>query len=326
MTEDWALAGIVFGLLGVATLVGRWLRLHDSLAIDRRAVDTFIGRIQSGWFFTVVVAVAFFYPKLTVFLFFLISFWALREFVTLTPTRIGDHRALFWVFFFFTPMQFFLIAFDNYGLYSVLIPVYGFLFVAARAAFAGDFDRFLERIAKVQCALMLCVYCLSFAPALLFIEWKTTVEGGEVAPSDDPFMQARVLLFFITIVLASELLQWIGSRIYSRHVIAPNIDPVRSWEGVLVGATSTAVVGFALGWATPFPSWWQPPAMSLLIAAMATAGSLTMSAVKKDRGELTTGTFVEGHGGVLSRIDAICFAAPVFFHVSRYFFGEPWTG
>lgn len=326
MKEDWALAGIVFGLLSVATLVGRWLRRHDTPAIDRRAVDTFIGRIQSGWFFTVVVASAFFYPRLTVFFFFMISFWALREFVTLTPTRIGDHRALFWVFFFFTPMQFFLIAFDNYGLYSVLIPVYGFLFIAARAAFAGDFDRFLERIAKVQCALMICVYCLSFAPALLFIHWRPDLAASRGADVVDRFVQARVLLFFITIVLASELFQWIWSRIYGRHLIAANIDAARSWEGVLVGATCTAALGLALGWATPFPRWWHASAMSLLIAAMATAGSLTMSAIKKDRGELTTGNFVEGHGGVLSRIDAICFAAPVFFHVSRYFFAEPWTG
>ena len=326
MTEDWALAGIVFGVLSVATLVGRWLRRNDSSSIDRRAVDTFVGRIQSGWFLAVVVGVAFFYPRLTVFLFFLISFWALREFVTLTPTRIGDHRALFWVFFFFTPMQFLLIAFDNYGLYSVLIPVYGFLFIAARAAFAGDYDRYLERIAKVQCALMICVYCLSFTPALLFVRWRTELAGAGGGETEDRFVQPRVLLFFITIVLASELFQWIWSRVYRQHLIAQSIDPNRSWEGVLVGAICTAALGLALGWATPFPRWWQAPAMSVLIAAMATAGSLTMSAIRKDRGELTTGTYVEGHGGVLSRIDAICFAAPVFFHIARYFFGQPWTG
>ncbi|MEM9658074.1 MAG: phosphatidate cytidylyltransferase [Planctomycetota bacterium] len=321
MLAEWALPAFVFTLLAIATVVGRWLRRQDSPAIDRRAVDSFVARIQSWWFFTGVVALAFFYPTLTVFLFFLISFWSLREFVTLTPTRIGDHRALFWVFFFFTPMQFLLVAFDNYGLYSVLIPVYGFLFIAARAAFAGDFDRFLERIAKVQCALMICVYCLSFAPALLYLRWD--VELIDVANGRLPgdFAQAGLLFFFMTTVLLSELLQWVGSRIYGRHVIAPAIDPTRSWEGVVVGALCTAGVGAALSWATPFPRWWQAPAMSLLISTMATAGSLTMSAIKRDRGELTTGNFVEGHGGVLGRIDAICFAAPVFFHVTRYFFG-----
>jgi phosphatidate cytidylyltransferase len=54
---------------------------------------------------------------------------------------------------------------------------------------------------------------------------------------------------------------------------------------------------------------------------MAAAGSLTISAIKRDRGDVAGGTFIEGHGGVLSRIDSICFAAPVFYHVTRYFFG-----
>jgi len=306
------LIGIVLALLGAATFAGQMLRRRASPALDQRAIDAFNGRIQAWWFFTVVIILAFVLPGLTVLMFALVSFWALREFVTLTPTRIGDHRALFWVFFFFTPMQFILVYLDNYGLYSILIPVGAFLFIAARAAVAGDYDRFLERIAKVQCALLICVYCLSFAPALLYLECE---EAGEQRD------QARMLLFFVTIVLASDLLEWFWSRIYNRHIIAEKIDPVTSWEGVLAGAGCTAVLGIALDWAAPFPYWWQTAAMSLLVAVMAAAGSLTISAIKRDRGEITSGNFVEGHGGVLSRIDSICFAAPVFYHVTRYFFG-----
>ena len=162
-------------------------------------------------------------------------------------------------------------AYNNYDLYSILIPVYAFLFIAARIALSGDFTRFLERLAKIQCGLLVCVYCLSFAPAL--------------------------------------------------HIIAESVDETRTWEGALGGAAVTAVMGIALYWATPFAYWWQAGAMSLLIAVMASAGALTMAAIKRDRGEVTSGTFVEGHGGVLSRIDAVSFAAPVFYHVTRYFFG-----
>ena len=150
--------GTVLVLLGVATFAGQWLRKRESPSLDRRAIESFNSRIQAWWFFTAVIVLAFLLPGLTVLLFAAIAFWALREFVTLTPTRIGDHRALFWVFFFFTPMQFLLVYLDKYGLYSVLIPVFAFLFIAARAAVYGDYDRFLERIAKVQCALMICVY------------------------------------------------------------------------------------------------------------------------------------------------------------------------
>jgi phosphatidate cytidylyltransferase len=81
------------------------------------------------------------------------------------------------------------------------------------------------------------------------------------------------------------------------------------------------VLGMVLYWATPFQYVWQVMIMSVLIALMASAGALTMAAIKRDRGEVTSGTLIEGHGGVLSRIDAICFAAPVFYHVTKYFFG-----
>lgn len=314
MVESWALLGVVAAALGLATAGGQWLRRSDSPLLDRRAVDAFNSRLQAWWFFSFVVAIAFVVPGLTVTLFGLISFWALREFVTLTPTRIGDHRALFWVFFLFTPMQFVLVYLNKfeqiqtYGLLNTLIPVYAFLFIAARSAFAGDYDRFLERIAKVQCALMICVYCLSFAPALLFIQPK---------PPGGPADNALLLAFFVTVVLASDLLQWFWSKTLGQHVIAPAVDPVKSWEGVGAGAASTAVVGSLLAWATPYVHWWQAAMMALLIAAMAAAGSLTMAAIRRDRGELATGTFVEGHGGVLSRIDSLCFAAPVFYHLSR---------
>jgi phosphatidate cytidylyltransferase len=315
MVQNWALIGTVVTVLAIATAAGQWLRRKESPAIDRRAVEAFNGRIQSWWFFSIVILFAFIAPWLTVLLFAMISFWALREFVTFTPTRSGDHRALFWVFVFFMPMQFALVWLNIYQVYTVMIPVGAFLFLSARSAISGDYDRFFERIAKVQCALMICVYCLSFAPALAYLR----CEPAEGAPkADDP---ARLLLFFITVVLASDLLQWGWSRLFSRHIIAEKIDPTTSWEGVLAGAASTAVLGVLLWWATPFPSWWQTAAMSLLIAVMAAAGSLTMSAIKRDRGEIASGNFVEGHGGVLSRIDSICFAAPVFYLVTRYFFG-----
>jgi phosphatidate cytidylyltransferase len=77
--------------------------------------------------------------------------------------------------------------------------------------------------------------------------------------------------------------------------------------------------GTALKWATPF-SFLAAAGMSLAITTMGFAGGLTMSAIKRDRGVKDYGTLVEGHSGVLDRIDSICFAAPVFFHLTRSFF------
>lgn len=320
--QDWALIGVVLGLLSLATMVGRWLRRQKRFCVDPQVVDTFNAQIQAWWFFCLVVAVAFFSSALTVFLFGLLSFWALREFITLTPSGMGDHRALFWVFFFFTPMQFILVAQDNYGLYSIMIPVYAFLFIQTRVAMSGESNRYLERVAKIQCALMVCVYCLSYAPALLYLDLGSDAGGNDVGANRvEGLANARLLLFFITMVLFSEVLQFVWGKLQGQHIIAESIDQSRTWEGLLGGAVSTGLLGSTLYWATPFEHWWLAAVMSMLIAVMASAGAMTMAAIKRDRGEVRSGTLVEGHGGVLDRIDAVCFAAPVFYHITRYYFG-----
>ena len=314
MIEDWALVGAIVGLLSVATFAGRWLAKQESLGLDVRAVREFNRRVNGWWFFSIVVAMAFVSRGLTVTLFGFVSFWALREFITLTPTRAGDHRALFWVFFFFTPFQFVLVVLGWHGLFNTLIPVYAFLFVTGRVALTGDHHRFLERVAKIQFGLLACVYSLSYAPALLYVQCRG-IEGDNV--------NARLLFFFISIVLFSELLQFVCGRMFGKHVISPMIDGSRTWEGLLGGAAATTLLGIILAWATPFPHWWQTASMSLLISLLGSAGALAMSAIRSDRGEAVSGTVVDGQAGVLSRIDAVCFSAPVFYLVTEFFFGVP---
>ena len=311
--ENWALAGVVVGLLLVATAIGQVLRRQPQLGLNPAAVDAFNSRLQAWWIICCLLAVAFWSEVLTVALFGFVSFWSLREFITLTPTRMGDHRALFWVFFFFTPLQYVLLwldgreDYDTYGLYSILIPVFALLFIPMRIALAGDPKRFLERVAKIQCGLLICVYCLSFAPALLYLQWKDTVYSE----------RARLLFFFILLSLMSEALQFIWGRIYGRHVVAPEINATRTWEGLLGGTASTALVGMSLWWATPYTQLWHVALVSMLTAVMSFGGAMTMSAIKRDRGVKDYGTLVQGHGGLLDRIDSICFAAPVFYHVTR---------
>ncbi len=308
--RDWVLAAVVVVLLSVATAIGQFVKRQPHLGLNAAAIATFNRRLV-WWIICALLGIAFISPTLTVTLFGLMSFWALREFITLTPTRPGDHRALFWVFAFFTPLQYIFVANNYYALYSIFIPVYGFLFIPARVALAGDFKRFLERIAKIQSGLLICVYCLSFAPALLYLE----------VPNQGSSANARLLFFFVAMALISEALQFAWSQLYGRHVIAPTINAARTWEGLVGGSASTALVGMVLHWATPYKFLWQTAFMSMVVAVMGFAGAMTMSAIKRDRGVSDYGTLVEGHGGVLDRIDAICFAAPVFYHVSRQIFG-----
>jgi len=310
------LVGAVLLLLCAATGVVQMLKHRHESGLDAAIIETFRLRVRAWWIlFSVLFAAFFIGQTATVVLFGLISFWALREFITLTPTRLGDHRTLFFVFFIFTPLQYYLVGIEKYGLYSVVIPVYGFLFVPAAITLAGDYKRFLERTAKIQCGLLICVYCLSYAPALLTLKLPDLPNGNP-----DVGGRVRLLFFFVLMVQLSDALQYLWAQVATKHVIVPMINPIRTWEGLLGGTASVTLIGAMLWWATPFhgASWWMAGVMSAVIAVMGSAGGLTMSAIKRDRGVKDYGTLVEGHGGVLDRIDSICFAAPVFFHFTRW--------
>jgi phosphatidate cytidylyltransferase len=253
----------------------------------------------------------------TTVLFGLVSFWALREFITMTPTRRGDHRTLFWTFIVFTPLQYVLVALNRYEIYSIMIPVYALLFVPARIAISGDPKRFLERVAKIQAGLLICVYSLSHAPAILSL--KLTDAPGRPDATAWTGHEESVLFFFVLIVQLNDVFQYMWSQLWGQHVIAPQINASRTWEGLIGGVLSTMIAGTLLSWATPFGLYWAGP-IAGAVAVAGFAGSMTMSGIKRDRGVTDYGTLVSGHAGVLDRIDSLCFAAPVFFHITRFFF------
>ncbi len=306
-----SLLGGILGFLALCSLIG--------FALGRRAsapgtsdshhatVENLNARLRAWWVIFGLVAVSVLLGRVgACVLFGLASFWALREFVTLTPTRAGDHRALFWVFFVITPLQYYLVAIEWYGLFVILIPVYAFLFIPMRMSLTGDCEHFLERAAKTQWGLMVCVYCVSYAPALMTLPFG---RGGG----------ARLLLFFLLVVQFSDVFQYVWGKLFGRHPIAPRVSPNKTWEGFVGGVGSATLLGAGLWWATPFNPW-QAAGLSLVITLLGFAGGLTMSAIKRDRGVKDYGTLIQGHGGVLDRIDSICFAAPVFFHLIRYYF------
>jgi phosphatidate cytidylyltransferase len=352
------LLGSVLGALAVAFVVGRALRRQPESTLSPAAIRTFNLRIWSWWLmFVFLVAGLWLGYVSTVAFFGLISFWALREFITMTPTRRGDHRTLFWTFVVFTPLQYVLVGLGHeyYSVYTVMIPVYASLFIPARIAIAGDPKRFLERVAKIQAGLLICVYCLSHAPAILDLElttgpggprWEITSsppaapiedrsEGPDAKLDSQPSSSeasstevtddrkygstASVLFFFVLIVQMNDVFQYMWGQLLGKYVIAPQINASRTWEGLIGGVLSTMLLGMLLWWATPYGVFWAGP-IAGAVALAGFAGSMTMSAIKRDRGVKDYGTLVSGHAGVLDRIDSLCFAAPVFFHITRFFF------
>ena len=308
MIEDRELLllfGGIAGALVIATAAGQSLRL----SVGGATIANVNARIGAWWLMSAAFAVAALTGGIgSLVLFALVSMLALREFVTLSPTSRADHRALAWAFFVVVPLQYLLVGIEWYGLFSILIPVYVFLLVATRIVLAGETDRFLERAATIQWGLMACVYCVSYAPALMLLD----IEGYDAS-------SGKLLLFLVVVVQASDVLQFVWGKLVGRRRIAPSISPNKTWEGFVGGVACAMLVGTALWWATPFNPW-QAAAMSLLIALAGFAGGLVMSAIKRDRGVKDFGGLLPGHGGVLDRIDSLLFAAPIFFHVTRFFF------
>lgn len=320
----WMLC-VVLGVLVIAFGIGQVLRGQPETTVDPAVVQTFNHRIRAWWMMWAILAASFLSPwarETTVVFFGLISFWALREFITMTPTRRGDHRALFWTLLLFTPLQYVLVGIgrsfydemnglDLYGVYSIMIPVYASLFIPARIALSGDPKRFLERSAKIQFGLLICVYSLSYAPALLDLH-IVDAEG-------EPWRgQAGLLFYLVLIAQLSDVFQFSWDKAVGKHVIAPQINASKTWEGFLGSILSTTIVGMLLWKVTPF-TFIGSACMALLISMMGFCGSMTMSATKRDRGVKDYGTLVQGHAGVLDRVDMLCFAAPVFYHVTRFF-------
>jgi phosphatidate cytidylyltransferase len=310
--HDHELGHLYLGItifLVIATIVGAVLKLKVKGEKGQATVDNMIARIKAWWVMVGVFAVANFAGlTATVLLFLLLSLGALREFVRLSPEGTIDQRSRMLAFALFTPLQYLLIWINWYGMFALLLPVYAFLFIPTLNAIGGEARHFLERTAKLQWALMVCVYCLSHAPAILTLD----IPGYEGE-------NAKLLLFLVLVVQISDVLQYAWGKTTGKRHIAPNISPNKTVEGFIGGVASATIVGTCLWWATPFNPF-QAWLFALLIALAGFAGGLTMSAIKRDRGVKDFGTLIEGHGGILDRIDSICFSAPLFFHVVRYFF------
>jgi phosphatidate cytidylyltransferase len=238
------------------------------------------------------------------------SFLALREFITLAHTRRGDHRSLILAFFVVLPLQFAFVGTRSFDLFSVFVPVYVFLAIPVVSALAGDPERFLERNAKIQWGIMVCVYGLSHLPALLLLQLPRYGDRG------------AFLIFFLVVVAATaQIVQELASRWLRRRPVARHIDRSFSYRAWAAGTAGAALLGMALWWITPFDPL-RAAAMAALAGGAGTLGEFVMRALKKDAGVRWWGnrSSVTGAVGLLDRVAPLCFAAPIFFHSVRWYF------
>ncbi|WER48254.1 phosphatidate cytidylyltransferase [Cupriavidus sp. WKF15] len=306
--ETRVLFGGVLCVLLLASLVTALLRRRVAGGAPHAVIDNLAARVSAWWWMVAILGIAFAMGRTAIIvLFCLLSFYALREFITITTTRRGDHRAIVAAFFVFLPCQYLLVYISWYGLFSIFIPVYAFLILPILSALSSETTRFLERCAGVQWAVMICVFCISHVPALLTLP----IPGYEDR-------NLLLIAFLVIVVQGSDVLQYVWGKLLGKRKIAPLLSPSKTVEGFVGGVASATALGASLWWITPYGSPWKAGAIALVIALMGFLGGLVMSAIKRDRGIKDWGHMIEGHGGMLDRLDSVVFAAPVFFHLTRY--------
>lgn len=300
---------VTAAVLLAAWLLGRIAARHARPA-NASTIENFNQRVGAWWWMIVVVAASVGAGwGGAVVLFAAISFLALREFLTLVNTDRADHRTLLAIFFIVTPCHYYFIYRGWYGLFSIFIPVWAFVLVPISAALRGGPRNFMARVSEMQWALIICVYFISYAPALAGLP--------ELSRKGPNFGLA---LYLMLVTQVSDVLQYAFGHLFGKHAMAPAVSPHKTWEGFAGGVVCATALGVALRRLTPFalvPSI----IISLVVCLTGVAGGLTMSAIKRDCGVKDFSSLIPGHGGILDRVDSICFAGPVLFHVTRFFYG-----
>lgn len=318
----WFLAGLL-GFLVLATVVAEMMYRRTASEGLLATLLNVRQRIFAWWIMVAVLVGSLALGETAVVLLFLaLSLLALREFANLLPPGERDRRVLSWIMVVLAPLHFWFVWEHWYGMFAIFIPVYAFLFLPVLLALSGRTESFLHRAALSQWGLMVCVYALSYLPAVLQLpvaihEGRAAADGSAVGSGG---VEAGALLLFLAVVVqGSDVLQYLWGKTVGRHRIAPTVSPNKTWEGFVGGVLSATALGAALWWLTPFTPW-QAGVLALVSCLLGFVGGLVMSSLKRDRGIKDFGALIPGHGGILDRMDSLIFAAPVFFHLTRFFF------
>ena len=297
--------------LSIASIIGWGL----SVTNKEKDYTELKQRINSWWIMIGIFGLALVMgPLVTVLLFAMLSFIALKEYFSMTPTRLVDRKVLFWAYL-TIPIQYYWIATGWYGMFIIFIPVYAFLFIPFRMVLAGETKNYLRAVGNIHWGLMLTVFTLSHLAYLVMIpsegEYQSLTMSGD---------GAALLLYLVMLTQLNDVAQYVWGKILGTTPIAPTISPNKTREGLIGGVITTGVLAMILaGLLTPM-IWWQGLLVGLGIGIAGFIGDVSLSAIKRDIGIKDSGQLIPGHGGILDRLDSLTFTAPLFFHVMRYFY------
>ncbi len=297
---------VIIGLLSLSTLIFFLIKRNNP---SQNFTELWL-RIRSWW---VMIAILFLAisssVKIAIIFFAFISFLALKEYLSLIPTRRSDRRVLFWAYL-AIPIQYYLVSIHWYIMFLVFIPVYMFLLLPFRMVLIGDTRGFLHSLGTIYWGLMITVFALSHLAYLLVLDPLKNPHGGG----------AGLVLYLIFLTQFNDIAQYISGKLLGKHKIIPLVSPNKTVEGFIGGMIATVTLTILVSpYLTPL-NFGQSILVGFIIAGFGFVGDVTISAIKRDFGVKDTSNFIPGHGGILDRLDSLTYTAPIFFHVLSYFY------
>ena len=296
---------VVVALLAFATLFARVLESRNP---DRDYLEL-RQRIRSWWWIVTLLFVGLSVNAISgVVLFGILSFLALKEFLSIVPTRQQDRRVVFLAYL-SIPVQYYWVAIGWYGMFIVFVPVYVFLLLPMRMVLIGETKGFIRSAGILHWAVMLTVFGLSHLAYLLVLPVKNP-EAGAIG----------LVLFLVILTQLNDVLQYVWGKTLGRRRILPSVSPNKTLAGFAGGALSvTLISGLIAPYLTPLGTFHGFVA-GLLIGTAGFVGDVVLSSVKRDLQIKDTGQLIPGHGGILDRLDSLLYTAPLFFHFAYYLY------
>lgn len=265
-------------------------------------------RIKSFWIITPLLTFAVIGNKISAFILVaFISYLALKEFISMVPTRRADRRVLLWAYL-AIPVQLYFIYIDRLAMFYLFIPLYMFFLIPLRMIMIGETEGFLRAAGTIHWGMMATVYSIGYLAALLVLPFAGNPQAGGVG----------LFLFIVTLTVLNDAAQFCFGKAFGKNKIIPKISPNKTVEGFVGGIITTSILSMLIApHLTPLTTV-ESLIAGLVIAISGFAGDVIMSAIKRDIGVKDSGTLIPGHGGILDRIDSLIFTAPLFFHFTVY--------
>ena len=299
----YALGGVFAVLVLASVIVG-------VLAAVRRNKDysELKLRMRSWWIMIGIFSGAILLSPTSAVVFWgFVSFLALKEYLSLIPTRRADRRVVFWAYL-AIPIHYYWVGIAWYGMFVIFIPVYMFLLMPLRMVIIGETEGFLRAVGTLHWGLMTTVFSLSHMAYLLVLDPAKNPAGGG----------AGLLLYLVFLTQFNDVAQYTWGKLFGKHKVIPKVSPKKTWEGLIGGNLTTLALAILIApYLTPL-TFYQAAGAGLIIGVFGFIGDVTISALKRDIGVKDSGSLIPGHGGVLDRVDSLTYTAPLFFHYVYY--------